>query len=136
MLRKEIAQLCHLSHIEQINDWWGSGSYIGPAEVVERRYYMADVKRHPYMLTSKASGPNGLIRPGTVVELAPHEVGPHHAMVPGYEYPPEAEPPAAMRHHQPMLVDMESRFETMLKKLEELEKRVMALEDKGAPPKK
>jgi hypothetical protein len=92
------------THIDRINDWIGSDSYVEGAEVVEVPVG-EEGTTYPYKLLTKASGPGGTIPAGSIVYLLPQHVGPHHAKVPGTEYPPGHEIPKEARWAPPLLSD-------------------------------
>ena len=54
---------------------------------------MPTTPQAPYrMLTKGFDNYQGILRPGTTVMLHPEEVGQHHALIEGYEYPVEHHP--------------------------------------------
>jgi hypothetical protein len=125
-----------LTHINRINDWEGSDSYIGPANVVELP--VEDTSElHPYKLLTKGTDSAGVLRqPGDIVHIHVSQVGPHHQKLPDHEYPavPEkiervAEWPGGMSEP--------SRMAEMMGLLEASRARLMEVEkDAGAKAQK
>ena len=104
------------THIERINDWEGSGSYVQGArrDPEDIDVKSSEDKTYPYQLIEKAFHDGVMRRPGEVVYMRPSEIGPHHARLPGVEYPPDSAPsvPAfvSRAEHESVVNDLKARI--------------------------
>jgi hypothetical protein len=74
-------------HIERINDWVGSDSYVEGGDGTPREYIPPAGPRLPYRLLRNATDRDGnWVRAGSYVEIYAEELGEHHAMIEGVDY--------------------------------------------------
>ena len=79
------------THTTRINNWIGSPVYVeGCRRDANEVDPMPDEKLLPFRLLSNAYHNNVMRRAGETVEIYPSMRGPHHAEIPGIEYPPAA----------------------------------------------
>lgn len=116
-LRGHVMPADNRTHIERINDWIGSDSYVeGSRRDKGVSEPMPERELYPYRLLSAATDMGGIRRrAGETVYLRPADKGAHHAEIDGVEYPPPSGPlpPGAMwiADHEKAMADLRAQYE-------------------------